>query len=109
MFLKEKTADGVESSMLRLFPRFAEADDPRWDRVITQARGGAENALDILGHKDAPEKNPVCAEVLRPDRIGTDRQGHPRNFGRRPLRVAARCGGWGFDGPAPHGTCAGKL
>ncbi|MDQ3002261.1 MAG: BREX system P-loop protein BrxC [Fibrobacterota bacterium] len=73
MFLKEKALDGVDSSMLRLFPQFREADDPRWERVITQARGGAENALEILGFKDAAEKHPVCAETLR--QVGSGQTG----------------------------------
>lgn len=61
--------DGVEAaataSLSRLFPRFAEGDDPAWGKVADRAKQGAANPLGALGHGGDPDKQPVCAEALR--------------------------------------------
>jgi hypothetical protein len=51
-------------SLVRLFPRFAAADDASWGKVVTRARDGAPDALAAVGHQGEPTTNPVCKEVL---------------------------------------------
>jgi hypothetical protein len=57
-----KTA--AEASLVRLFPRFKEADSPAWESVIKRARSGADQPFQPVGHTEATEKHPVCQQVL---------------------------------------------
>ena len=54
----------AEASLIRLFPRFKEADSPAWESVIKRARSGADQPFQPAGHTDATEKHPVCQQVL---------------------------------------------
>lgn len=49
----------------RRYPRFAEADDSRWDRVITKLKsgGGAGAALEAVGHTGEVTEHRVVKEV----------------------------------------------
>lgn len=60
----EKVKTVAEYSLDRLFPKFSDADDHRWNTVINRAKAGAEDALSAVDWADAPEKHPVCAGVL---------------------------------------------
>jgi len=62
--LAEKIREAAEASLIRLFPRFKEADSSAWENVLKQARAGADNPFRILGHNDATEKHPVCQQVI---------------------------------------------
>jgi polyhydroxyalkanoate synthesis regulator phasin len=62
--LLEKTQEAAKASLDRMFPEFKDADDARWNKVIQQARGGAENPLEAVDHKDRIDKHPVCSAVL---------------------------------------------
>jgi polyhydroxyalkanoate synthesis regulator phasin len=62
--LLEKTQEAAKASLDRMFPEFKDADDARWNKVIQQARGGAENPLEAIDHKDKIDKHPVCSTVL---------------------------------------------
>ena len=62
--LLEKTQEAAKASLDRMFPDFKDADDSRWGKVIQQARGGADNPLEAVDHKDKIEKHPVCSAVL---------------------------------------------
>jgi hypothetical protein len=70
-------ADQVEAaagdSLVRLFPRFKEADGAHWDTVIKRAREGADNPFQVVGHAGALETHPVCQQVL--STIGAGRSG----------------------------------
>lgn len=57
-----KTAATV--SLVRLFPRFKEADSSVWEAVIKRAKDGAEQPFQPTGHSDATEKHVVCQEVV---------------------------------------------
>lgn len=61
--LDEKIKDGAADSLVRLFPRFKEADSAAWEAVIKRARDGADHPFQPVGHTDATEKHPVCAQV----------------------------------------------
>jgi hypothetical protein len=61
-------ADAVQTaagnSLARLFPKFSQADNANWSKVIERAREGAPDALGAVGHQAAPTAHPVCREVL---------------------------------------------
>ena len=62
--LEDKIRDASEDSLVRLFPRFKEADSAVWAAVIKRARDGADHPFQPTGHTDTTEKHPVCQEVL---------------------------------------------
>lgn len=62
--LLDMTREAANNSLLRLFPRFGDADDARWPKVIDRARNGDGDPLSALQHKDDAAKQPVCREVL---------------------------------------------
>lgn len=62
--LTDKLRDAASDSLVRLFPRFKEADSNAWPSVIKRARDGAEHPFQPTGHTDATEKHPVCQQVL---------------------------------------------
>jgi hypothetical protein len=43
--LAETVTDAVGSALARLYPRFGEGDDPKWEQVLTKAKGGSPDAL----------------------------------------------------------------
>jgi hypothetical protein len=62
--LVEKMREAAEDALQRLYPRFADADDARWGKVVERARNGAADALGAVGHTGDPEKHRVCQAVL---------------------------------------------
>ncbi len=62
--LLDKLRDAASDSLVRLFPRFKEADSNAWPSVIKRARDGAEHPFQPTGHTDGTEKHPVCQQVL---------------------------------------------
>lgn len=59
-----RVKDAAEASLVRLFPRFKEADSAAWEAVIKRAKDGADQPFQPTGHTDATEKHPVCAQVV---------------------------------------------
>lgn len=62
--LFDRIKAGAEAALVRLFPRFVEADSKEWARVIARAKDGSDLPFEPVGHKDAVDKHPVCREVL---------------------------------------------
>ena len=62
--LNERIKTGADASLIRLFPRFKEADSGSWDAVIKRAREGADHPFQPTGHSDATEKHAVCQQVI---------------------------------------------
>ena len=62
--LPDKVREAAGASLDRLFPRFGEADDPRWSKVIEHSRAGAEHPLALLDHGGKTEEHRVCSTVL---------------------------------------------
>ena len=60
----DKVTRVAEYSLDRLFPKFRDADDNRWYRVISRAKEGDEAALQAIDWNDAPEKHPICTAIL---------------------------------------------
>ena len=71
--LEDRLRMAAEDSLVRLFPRFKEADNAAWSTAIKRAREGAENPLRPVGHSDAVEKHPVCRQAV--SEIGTGATG----------------------------------
>ena len=59
----ELVRQAVEASLIRLFPKFPDADQPAWNRVLTRAAQGAVDPLSAIGYTSDVEKHPVCQEV----------------------------------------------
>lgn len=58
--LVDKVKDAAEDALLRLYPKFGDADDARWGKVVERARQGAGDALDAVGYNGNPEQHRVC-------------------------------------------------
>ncbi|WP_456429837.1 BREX system P-loop protein BrxC [Rhodocaloribacter sp.] len=71
--LEAAVREAAEAALLRLYPRFDEADDSRWGNVVKRARTGDGNALHLLGHQGSVEQHPVCAAVLK--EVGAGKKG----------------------------------
>lgn len=62
--LDERIKTATEASLVRMFPRFKDADSAGWEAVIKRAREGADHPFQPTGHTDATEKHPVCQQVI---------------------------------------------
>jgi len=62
--LEEKVRESTGDSLVRLFPRFKDADSSAWEAVIKRARDGADQPFQPVGHADATEKHPVCLQAV---------------------------------------------
>jgi len=62
--LQERLQGGANDSLVRLFPRFSEADSAAWGTVVKRAKDGAELPFQPVGHQTATEQHPVCQQVL---------------------------------------------
>ena len=60
---REAVGQAVEAAFTRLFPKFADADQGGWNRVVARALQGAPDALSALGYSSDIEKHPVCQEI----------------------------------------------
>ena len=63
--LDERVRAAADASLVRLFPRFKEADSAAWEAVIKRARDGAEQPFQPTGHSEATEST-RCARGLSP-------------------------------------------
>ena len=62
--LLDKVKEAANSSLVRLFYDFKDADDHRWPKVIERARKGAEHPLEALDYGGKTEDHPVCSAAL---------------------------------------------
>jgi len=88
--LDAKLRDAIASSLVRLFPRFGEADSAAWKVAMQRARDGADQPFGPVGHSGATEQHSVCQEVM--SRIGMGKTGTAL---RKELEVAPF--GWPRD------------
>ncbi len=59
----ERIRQAVEAALTRLYPRFSDADQSGWNKVVTRALQGAADAFSALGYSSAIENHPVCQEI----------------------------------------------
>ncbi len=71
--LADKVQESGESALVRLFPRFSEADHANWGQVVSRARGGDVGALAQVGYPGNPIQHPVCRALL--EFIGAGKKG----------------------------------
>lgn len=62
--LDDRIKTATEASLVRMFPRFKDADSAAWEAVIKRAREGADHPFQPTGHTDATEKHAVCQQVV---------------------------------------------
>lgn len=62
--VEEKLKSAANDALVRLFPRFKEADSGAWEVALKRAKEGVDQPLQPVGHTDATEKHPVCQQVL---------------------------------------------
>jgi hypothetical protein len=62
-----------DDALIRMFPRFKEADSAAWPAVIKRARDGADHPFQPMGHTDATERHAVCQQVI--STIGAGKSG----------------------------------
>ena len=62
--LEEKIRSAAADALVRLFPRFKEADSGAWEVALKRAKEGADQPFQPTGHGDATEKHSVCQQVL---------------------------------------------
>lgn len=62
--LKDRVEAAANAALVRLFPRFKEADSAAWETVIKRARDGADQPFQPVGHGGPIEQHPVCQQVL---------------------------------------------
>jgi len=61
--LEDKVREATNAALVRLFPRFKEADSVAWETVIKRAKEGADQPLSPVGHSGPTEQHPVCQAV----------------------------------------------
>ena len=71
--LEDRIKTSSDDALVRLFPRFKEADSAAWPAVIKRARVGADHPFEPTGHAEATEKHAVCQGVL--STIGAGKSG----------------------------------
>ena len=62
--LKTVFETACQDALLRLYPRFPEADLTTWNRVSEKARRGDPDPLGAIGYSGDASQHPVCKEVL---------------------------------------------
>lgn len=90
--LEERLKAAGDSAVIRMFPRFKEADSSAsvWEAVVKRARDGSDQPFQPTGHSDATERHAVCLQV-----IATIGSGETGTNVRKILRAAPY--GWPQD------------
>ncbi len=64
--LEDRLREAANDSLVRLFPRFNEADASAqsWKNAIDRSRAGSDQPFQAVGYQGNIEQHPVCAQVL---------------------------------------------
>lgn len=62
--LEERLRVSSDDALIRMFPRFKDADSAAWATVIKRARHGDDHPFQPTGHSDDTGKHAVCQQVL---------------------------------------------
>ena len=71
--LKDKIDEGAEQSLVRLFPRFDDADSKAWEAAVKRAKDGSDEPFKVVGWDRPTAEHPVAKEVLNV--VGTGARG----------------------------------
>lgn len=63
--LQDAIRQAGQSTLSRLYPRFNDADQPGWAKVVERAQKGAEDSLQAVAHEGTIDKHPVTAAILK--------------------------------------------
>ncbi|MCE5247410.1 BREX system P-loop protein BrxC [bacterium] len=88
--LTERLRQAADAGLVRLFPRFKDADHAAWELAIKRAKEGADEPFRPVGHAGPVERHPVAQQVLT-----TAGEGKTGTEVRRELRAAPF--GWPQD------------
>jgi hypothetical protein len=108
--LRAAVETAASRSLIRLFPKFAAADNPNWGKVVARARDGAPDALVAVGHQGEPTTHPVCKDVLAATSAGGTKGRNAESLRRAAVRLAEGRRQRGDSDPARVGersSCAG--
>ncbi len=83
--LDDRIRAATDASLVRMFPRFKEADSAAWEAVIKRARDGADHPFQPTGHTDATEKHAVCQQVVTTIGAGKSGSDVRRTLGGTPF------------------------
>jgi hypothetical protein len=61
--LAEAIYQAGDAALVRLFPRFKDADHSKWGTVLKRAQEGNNDALTAIDYHGDVEKHPVCQEI----------------------------------------------
>lgn len=62
--LVKAVSDVANNAILRMFPRFGDADAIGWDRVVIKVKADSKSPLEAIGFQKPTEQHPVCKEIL---------------------------------------------
>lgn len=82
--LEKAVKEGAENAVIRLYPRFEEADASGWDRVIAKVRADSKSPLEAIGFSRPTEEHPVCREILTRLHQGSKTGNELRNIFENP-------------------------
>jgi hypothetical protein len=88
--LAERLRHAADAGLVRLFPRFKDADHGAWELAIKRAKEGSDAPFQPVGHSGPIERHPVAQQVLTV--VGSGKTG---TDARRELRAAPF--GWPQD------------
>lgn len=71
--LESMIKEGINLSLNRMYRYFDIADNDKWSKVLDRAKGGAADALSLIGYQGEVADNPVCKEIL--SFIGSGKKG----------------------------------
>ena len=63
----------LQAALVRMFPRFGDADHSKWGEVVKKTLEGSQDALKLVGYTGNVGQHPVCQEILK--FIGTGKKG----------------------------------
>jgi len=63
--LTKAVHEAAQNSVIRMYPRFGEADAIGWDRVILKVKSDAKSPLEAVGFSKSTDQHPVCKEILQ--------------------------------------------
>ncbi|MDA3895902.1 MAG: BREX system P-loop protein BrxC [Desulfobacteraceae bacterium] len=71
--LQEMVLEAAKNALIRLYDQFQISDHKGWDKVYSNAKKGAPDALKAVGFDDEASNNPVCKAIM--GAIGSGKKG----------------------------------
>lgn len=68
--LFDAVKEAADNALVRLYPKFDEADHVGWSKVIDRARKGSEAALEVVDYQGDVDKHPVTSALIKYVAVG---------------------------------------